>query len=323
MSDFIKHFIQSTEDSHTRLTINEQENLLGKLPDYYRKCYVLDEDLKSRITNLNRTAEEIIKNYIPDRGKTMSGEFGEILAYQLIIDMYSQNIELFGPKKWLWKTDSNEPMKKTDVILFGYKNQQSASGEDVVVAAEIKTKATLGAFNPIEDAVNGSKDDYVIRMAKTFTWLEEFYIKKNDKDSLLSIDRFINAINPKYGPYKKYFKAIAVIDSDMLQEELDKNIDASIRLYKKDWKDIKSTCESIGAVYDETERKLSFANVVRDKIIQTECTHKEKILALYDLYNFNIGDLSDLTVVSIDKLKETYETLYDKILTSFGEVVES
>ena len=300
------------------LELNEEKELFERLPNHYRKCYISDLDLEERIKNFGSSAEEILKKLIPDPGKTMSGEFAEILSYQIIVDIYKDlNFNLFGPKKWLWKVDRNEPMKKTDVILFGYKNANGPSADDIIVSSEIKSKATVGDFHPIQDAIDGSKDDYVKRMAITLSWLEEQYIRINDPAALNSIKRFINAIEPCYGPYKKHYKAITVIDSDIISNELKRDIDFSVKVLKKDWKLIKKECEELGASYDSVTRKLSFKNVKRKEIIESDYKNKEDILYLYDLHSFNLGDYSDVTIISINKLKELYEKVYKSILTSY------
>lgn len=320
MSHFLCHFSSEKKDQYMILNLDNEIELIEKLPDYYRRCYIHDENLKERISNFELPAQKILEKLVPDPGKTMSGEFAEILTYQLIIDMYKEN-NLFGPKKWLWKVDRNEPMKKTDVILFGFKSQGMVSCEDLVVSAEIKSKATEGAFHPLQDAINGSKDDYVKRMAMTLSWLEEQYIRLNDLEAKNSIQRFIDSIKPEYGPFRKHFKAMAVIDSKMIQDELNREIDLSVKLYKKDWKKIQKECEGFGATYDDINRMLSFKNVKREVIVQSSCEQKDYILYLYDLYHFKLVDYSDVTIISLENLKETYEGVYKRILTSYQEVI--
>ena len=319
MSLFLCHFSSEKRNQYVMLELNDEKELMDKLPDYYRKCYITDEVLKTRIDSIGESAENILSKYVPDPGKTMSGEFAEILSYQLIIDMYKE-LDLYGPKKWLWKVDRNEPMKKTDVILFGVKDQGKPSPEDVVVSAEIKSKATTGNFHPIQDAINGSQDDYVKRLAITLSWLEEQYIKLNDKHSLDSTRRFINSINKDSTPYKKYFKAITVIDSDMVNEEMGREIDFSVKVLKQEWKKIKKDCEELGATYDSVAKKLSFNNVKREQIVQGNYRKKDYILYLYDLYNFNLGDFSDVTIISVKSLKDFYESIYRDLVTSYREV---
>ncbi|TSI07658.1 Hachiman antiphage defense system protein HamA [Lysinibacillus sp. BW-2-10] len=317
---FLCHFSSEKRNQYLILNLENEMELLEKLPDYYRKCYINDWSLVERANTFQLPAERILEKLIPDPGKTMSGEFAEILTYQLIIDMY-KDFNLFGPKKWLWKVDRNEPMKKTDVILFGFKNQGMVSHEDIVVSAEIKSKATAGDFHPLQDAINGSKDDYVKRMAITLSWLEEQYIRLNDSEAKKAIERFINSIKPEYGPFQKHFKAMAVIDTQMVQSELAREIDLSVKLYKKDWKKIQKECEGFGATYDENSRRISFENVSREEIVKSDSNQKHTILYLYDLYHFNLADYSDVTIISINNLKDTYEEIYKKILTSYKEAI--
>lgn len=318
MSLFLCHFSSEKKEEYILLELIEPEELFEKLPDYYRKCYITDGDLKNRINMFSVPAESIIKGYIPEPGKTMSGDFAEILSYQLLIDFY-EDYSLFGPKKWMWKIDKNEPMKKTDVILFG-NNTESPTIHDIIVASEIKSKATKSEFHPIQDGIVGSRDDYVKRLAITLSWLEEQYIRLADINSLNAIKRFINSIDPEYGPYTKHFKTIAVIDSEMVSDEIDREIDFSIKVLKKDWEKIKKESESFGAVYDSEVRKLSFDKVKRDEISNSDSENKNQILSLYDLYRFKIGDYSDITIVSVENLKEVYERNYNDIVTSYKEV---
>ena len=69
------------------------------------------------------------------------------------------------------------------------------SCEDLVVSAEIKSKATEGAFHPLQDAINGSKDDYVKRMAMTLSWLEEQYIRLNDLEAKTLFKGLLTRLN--------------------------------------------------------------------------------------------------------------------------------
>lgn len=313
---FLSHFNSKENDKYSHLELSQEEQLLKKLPSYYRQCYLLDTDIQRKMNALEKRAEEILSVYLPDPGKTMSGEFAEILSYQLILDQHS-DFPLFGPKKWLWKTDRNEPMKKTDVIFFGKKNSSNPSDDDLVIASEIKSKATAGDFNPIQDGVDGSKDDYIKRLAITLSWLQEHYIKTDETKSLQEIERFIEAVKPRYGPYKKIFKTIAVIDSELIQDEMDRDIDLSVKLLKKDWKILKKDCESIGAVYNPETKKLSFEGVKKEDMEKLESVNYETISELFNLYNLNIGHQFDITVVAIKNLKEVYENTYNSILTSY------
>lgn len=313
---FLSHFSIVKQSHYEYLKLSRSEELLKMLPSYYRQCYISDEDLKSRILKQKKSMEEVIKMYIPDPGKTMSGEFSEILSYQLIQDQHT-SVPLFGPKKWLWKNDRNEPMKKTDVVLFGQEDENTPSLEDVIVAAEIKTKSTRGSFHPIQDGIKGTVDDHVTRLAKTFTWLEEQYTRLNEPESFQKIERFVYAIEPRFGPYKKKYKTIAVIDEDFIDEEINKDIDTSIFMYKQDWKRIENDCLVIGATYNPDARRISFKNVKKDDLAQIQSINKELITKLYDLYNLNIGDSFDVTVIGVKNLKDYYETTYTNILSSY------
>jgi len=203
----------------------EQKNLkklISVLPVKFRKCYVNDSKLNRNIEKLYLDIEDIIKSYIPDKGNIMAGEFGEILSYFLMKEKYLP-LRLNGPLKWRLKTDRNRAIQYCDVVLFHKKHENHPNDDDLIVVVESKMKATNNrSYHPIQNAIDGSIDDSVRRLAITLSWLKDKYIQNSLQEKVEYINRFIQST--EYGEYRKHFKAIAVIDSELLDEELRKVI---------------------------------------------------------------------------------------------------
>lgn len=224
--EIIKHFKEENSGCCIlRLKKKERESFLKKLPPTYRKCYITDKKIEELLLKLNKakTAKEIIESTLPDKGNVMSGEFGEITSYYILLEKYLP-LKLLGPKKWRWKNDRNKPIQYSDIVLF-YRNKRP-SKDDLLVVAETKAKATSSTSNPILAAVDGIKKDYVSRLAKTLVWLRERYtVTESNLAKLEYLDRFINSQEEQYGEYTKYFKAIAVVDASFLDNELSVDIE--------------------------------------------------------------------------------------------------
>lgn len=215
--ELLSHFV-AEKDEYLILKLKHEEikKFADKLPPNFRNCYIKKAKIKESIEELGLEYKEILDSYIPEQGNIKSGEFGEILSYFLLKEKYLPK-KLSGPKKWLWKDDKNKAVQKTDVILFN--KGKTPTKDDLVVAAEIKSKATNQRKNdPITNAVIGAHDDYIQRLAITLNWLNDKYIKEVNKTNIRYLDRFRNPV--KYGEFATHFKAVAVIDEALLQDEL-------------------------------------------------------------------------------------------------------
>lgn len=227
--ELLKYFDEDNSDDILVFTNKPEaiEALKGLLPEHFRQCFVSDKILKEHVENFAGTSEREIlaDNYIPDTPSIMSGDFGEIFGYLFLIDKYivKYSLRIKGPKKWRYKSDKNIPSPKTDIVLF-WKNE-SPSKEDLIIAAETKMKATANSRDVINDALGGIKKDYTSRLAKSLVWLRSRAVKKNKVRQVKYINRFINSVKPENGEYTKHFKAIALLDKDFLEDELDKDIE--------------------------------------------------------------------------------------------------
>ncbi len=92
-----------------------------------------------------------------------------------------------------------------------------------MICAEVKQKATAGhRYMPIEAAVQSLSDDRVGRLGRSLTWLREKAIDQETANSIRLLDRF--TIDPRI-EYLKHFKAVAIIDRDLLDEEICRDIE--------------------------------------------------------------------------------------------------
>lgn len=207
-------------DGFTRLAVPvEQASTLASLLGLsIRRCYLSDQSLSSRLRSGEASEQELIAACLPDRGSTMAGDFGELLAYIFHLADNDQ-LQLCGPKKWRLKIDRRQPSPMSDVVQFALPTWPTASVNDQLLCSEVKIKSTSSSFQPISDALKHSRKDRASRLAKTLVWLKERTILGAETDTdTEQLDRFIKAAeNPAFS---KSFKAIAFVCNGLIEDEL-------------------------------------------------------------------------------------------------------
>jgi len=200
------------------LKSDEYNNFIEKLPDDFLFSYITEEELKNQKAEFGETASDIYNQYIPDNPSLMSGEFGEIISYSLLEEIYERKgFVLNGLKKTLFKEAKNVASHGTDIVLFHQNSLTKPSKDDVLISAEIKTKATKNKESSIVKAVKDAEKDNLSRLSETLIWLKRAYKENKDTDGFNSIQRFADPV--KSGKYEKHFKAIAIIDKDFKSYE--------------------------------------------------------------------------------------------------------
>lgn len=214
-------FQREQETPFVLIRINEDEipQWENCLSTTFRRCYVTDNMLLSQAKRLDKSIDELIPAKLPDPGSTMSGDFGEILAY-LFQSCDALPIKAVGPKKWRLKQDRNKPAPYSDIVHFVLPEWPNSSSDDKLFCAEVKTKATNTTFEPIKDAIEGCEKDRRSRLADTLVWLRDrLYFDDLGDVGLDEINRFLKP--DEHPPFKKEHRAIAIICSSLLEEELD------------------------------------------------------------------------------------------------------
>jgi hypothetical protein len=203
----------------TKLILKSKEYSLfiDKLPEHYTYSYIRKRDIVFHKKKFNSTSKDIYTEYIPDDPKLMSGEFGEILSQQLLIELYEKNgFAIDGMKKTLHKEAKNVANHGTDIVLF-YRKDKKESEDDLLISAEVKSKATPNNDSTILKAVKGVEKDSINRLAETLIWIRRKYKEEDNKNGFNNIQRFIDPV--KNTPYKKHYKAISVLDKNCTKGE--------------------------------------------------------------------------------------------------------
>lgn len=185
-----------------------------------RRCFVTDSIVSAQSATLKVSAKNVIAAALPDPGPVMSGDFGELLVY-----FYQSAKELptavFGPKKWRLKPERTKPAPKSDVLHFVLPSWPTPTKNDVILCAEVKSKATKGKSNPIKEAIDDSvKKDQVSRLTDTLIWLRDKVLigaPLGDVE-LPHLERFINATD--HPTFEKRFRAVAVVCESLVADEL-------------------------------------------------------------------------------------------------------
>lgn len=194
-----------------------EDFFVREIPD----CYISAGVLKARVNETGLTASEILQNKLPDTGSVMAGDFGEILTLFYLGSERSEQIRKL--KKWQFKQDRTKAAPHSDVVILHKKYPDRASKSDFVICAEAKVKSTPSNFCPIEKSIEGYSLDRTGRLARTLVWLKEKAIDQGTPDSISYIKRFTDDhLNTEF---KKHYKAVAIVDRNYLDQELQKNLD--------------------------------------------------------------------------------------------------
>ena len=213
-------FTNGTETSYTRVSVPAIHSATWPaiLADAVRRAYIADAKLEQLATANNMSQSEVLSSKLPNPGSVMSGDFGEIVAYIYLAGI--QGGVIIGPKRWRLKADRTKSAPFSDIVQFTLASWPIPSDADAVVCAEVKAKATGGAFDPIADAIEGMEKDRTSRLARTLVWLRERAIADDiGAVTIPQLERFIHATG--HPPYNRHFNAIAVICTSLVHGILD------------------------------------------------------------------------------------------------------
>lgn len=192
------------------------DELEDYLVEHLPGCYASARHIENRAAATGMSPSEVLANRLPDPGNIMSGDFGEIVSLFFLSSERAERTTLV--KKWRYKQDRTKAAPHSDVIILHKRHSTRASRSDFVICAEVKQKATPGPrYIPIEAAVASLSDDRVGRLGRALTWLREKAIDQESPDRIELLNRF--TVDPRV-EYLKEFKAVAIIDRDLLHEEI-------------------------------------------------------------------------------------------------------
>lgn len=185
-----------------------------------RRCYIADDTIVERAAAGKVAGSAVAAAKIPDPGSVMSGDFGEILTAFFMAARALPSVSI-DPVRWRYKADRKKAAPFSDVVQMLLPAWPAASAEDRIVCAEVKAKATSGAFDPIQAAGAGSATDRGGRLVNTLEWLKEKALTDGSETvEIAQLDRFISAIDHPRASWD--FCAVAVIDSDFVDAEIAK-----------------------------------------------------------------------------------------------------
>lgn len=219
--DTVVEWFHEIDNVRYRLVAIPEEHagdLPDSLSDAIRRCYVSDDQVERQISNEEINPTDVVTAVLPEHGPVMAGDFGEILAFLHQV-IWSLPEEAVGPLKWRLKEDRKRAAPHSDLVHFIVPSWPDASGEDVLLCAEVKTKSTPGGWSPISSAIEDSEKDQTSRLARTLVWLRERLLTGGDigQVTLDHLERFIHT--DQHPPASKRFFAIAVICETLLEDE--------------------------------------------------------------------------------------------------------
>lgn len=185
-----------------------------------RRCYISDDALRARAEAGKVSGSQVAAAKIPDPGSVMSGDFGELITAFYFAARSLPSIAI-DPIRWRYKADRKKAAPFSDVVQLILPSWPVATADDRIVCAEVKAKATAGAFDPIGKAGMGSAADRGGRLVNTLAWLKDKALTDgSDTLEIAQLERFLHAVDHPRASWE--FCAVAVIDSDFVEDEIAK-----------------------------------------------------------------------------------------------------
>ncbi|HVX28344.1 MAG TPA: Hachiman antiphage defense system protein HamA [Parafilimonas sp.] len=254
--NILNHFDKSNLNGITvfKLKEDERKNFLEKLPGPFRSLYLSDEILNERIKLFGSSRINEILEKIPDQANIQSGEFAELLLYFFIPECYISG-DCLNPPKWKWKQHKNRALQFTDVLILQIKTKDNPSVEDFLIAVESKAQATKPGKDVIRlhDAIRGSEEDYVSRLAESLVYLKARYKDELNVDSVKYLERFMET--PRFPSYIKYFKAVGIVDDEFAGNELSK-ADPTSKIIKDSLEVILISMKDMKEIYENVYSQM-------------------------------------------------------------------
>lgn len=227
-------FTKENDDPYVLLKVDasravEWTELLG-VPA--RRCYISDGRLRSIVEVEGHSHRTVVEAVLPPKGSVMAGDYGEIVA-ALYLASCAHPDDVLEPKMWRLKAGRTKPSQGSDVVQFYLPRWPASSAEDRVVCAEVKTKSTGANSTPVAAALTDVEKDRKSRLANTLAWLRERAILGDTTTvKVAHLERFIKA--DEHPPATFGFRAVAVISSEFIEEELADEVLAGVTLPPKD-----------------------------------------------------------------------------------------
>lgn len=205
----------------------------------FREAYIESKKLQDIVNEYGVSIQEAVEGRLPNKGKVMSGDFGEILCFYLAVQLWSADVTVI-PMKWRLKDKKTEASHYTDVIMFRLTDKDDPSVDDKMYTYEVKTRATKLSNTRYKthqqkarigykdgklectfiEAVVDANTDAVQRAAETIPYLKIRCQDEGLKDLHDKINRF--STGNKGVTFQREHNAVAVIDSSDLNLQVNR-----------------------------------------------------------------------------------------------------
>lgn len=227
----LRYFNEVAQGALVRFTLNEDErqDFLDNLPEDFYINYISKSELESQAKANELSLHDFFNQFkipeIPEYANIRSGDFGEMLCFLLLKNKgQEKGVWLVGPRKWRWKGDKNKACHGSDVVVFN-RHGHTPSDKDGIEAVESKMKSVASNGSPIQNAINGAKDDKIKRLAKTLNWIHDRLATEGKPRLREAINRY--RFLDKNPTYNKKFHAIAIVDGELVEDEIAKELHLS------------------------------------------------------------------------------------------------
>lgn len=205
-----------------RLDHTKDEGILNEWAIHLRRHYISDESLSESIMSLKMTKEDYLRDYVLPGTKDLaaacrSGDFAEILVSDLLEFIYHYKIPRCKQQS---RANKDRSTQGTDIVGYRYENpDETASLNDVLLAAEVKAKLSSGTYGVLKEAAMDSQKDS-FRLATTLDYYRKQLRLYGNYEEANKIARFLQKSESQF--QVRYLgvgvTSIGLIKNDMISE---------------------------------------------------------------------------------------------------------
>lgn len=177
-----------------RLEYSIDDDIYDELALNIRRHYESDEELSASVCTTGLSVEDYLRNYvIPQKDDTFgptarSNDFTEILVSDLLEYVYGYSVPRCKQRNRSGKSLSEHG---TDILAYRfYKEDNTASEKDELLAVEVKAGLSSEDYTPIKNAVTDSHKYDEVRHSHTLNYYRKKLRSINNHQQADEISRF-------------------------------------------------------------------------------------------------------------------------------------
>lgn len=187
--------------------------IVAEHKEVFVSCYIDKEYLSKLAKFNNKSEEEVLRGFLPDKAHLQSGDFGEIFSRSFLQEWKDR--PSIPAEKWRNRSTNNDTVRGTDLVGFIMQGAEP-NENDILVFSEVKTREKGGDKDVVQVAFDDVLKDNTTRLANSLFLLQHALLRDGKEDEARRFGRFSD---PYTVSYKKRLIACVIHDAEKWKEE--------------------------------------------------------------------------------------------------------